>query len=270
MRKLIQKKRPRIVRRRVKRSNKGVSLAVKKYVKTSIHKNVENKIVNINSGDNFGNVNNTPALSAYPMMPYSGYWTISQSVGQNGRIGNEITMRKVTLNYVLRPQIYNATSNPYVAPFHVDLFLGYIKRSPALIPSTGDIGLLFQNGNSAIAPAGNLNDLISDVNKDYWVIKKRWRHKIGCSNNQGTGSTAPASAQFQYFANNDFQLNVVKKMDITKLLPTKKIRFNDSDATSQKNLFFFYQAVYADGSTSTSAIEMAHIDFWIKFEYEDA
>lgn len=258
------------VKKYTKAKPKTVSQAVKKYVKRTIHSNIENKVANINSGDNFGNISNNPILGSYPMLPLTGYWTVSQGVTSNTRNGNQLKVRKVMLNYVLRPMIYQATTNPYACPCEIDLFLGYVKRSPASLPTSTDIGNLFQNGASVLAPVGALPDLISDINKDYWHIAKRWRHKIGFSNNNGTGSTTPISAQTQYFQNNDFRMNEVRKLDITRHLPTKNIKFNDADGTSQKNLFFFYQALYADGTVMTSLIEPIHIDFWIKFEYEDA
>lgn len=262
----------RVVRKRPyrKRATTKVSKNVKKYIKRAIHSQVENKVLNINSGDNFGNHLNNVLMGSYPMMPLGGFWTIPQNVTSAGRVGNVIKVRKVTLNYVLRPLIYNLTTNPNPIPCEIDLFLGYVKRRPADQIQSGDINNLFQNGSSVLAPAGNLNDLISDINKDYWVIKKRWRHKIGLSNYSGSGSTTPGTTQFQFYSNNDFKLNAVRKMDITRHLPVKTITFNDSDGTSQKNLFFFYQAIAADGQTMPASQETMKIDFWVKFEYEDA
>jgi len=170
------------------------------------------------------------------------------------------------LNYVLRPLPYDVSFNPFVAPIEVDLFLGYVKALPTFPPAASDVAVLFQAGATSAAPIGQLRDLISVVNTDYWTIKKRWRHKIGYANNQGTGGLV----QQQYNSNNDFKLNVVKRMDITKMLPSL-VQFNDGATTpTTRNLYFFQQAVQANGTISGATTLTCGIDFWIDFHYEDA
>lgn len=247
----------------------GVSLAVKSYVKKQIHVNIENKIANFNPATvPFGNYLESTNLHMRPLLPYPGYNVISQGIGEGARIGNEIKLRKVTLNYVLRPLPYSATSpgNPFPGPSEVEMFLGFLKQAPGILPGTVDIGYLYQGGNVSYAPSGGLVDLIADVNKDYWTIKKRWRHKMGYSQYTGTGS----SPAVQYNSNNDFKLNVVKKMDITRLCP-KTLKFNDADNLMQgQNLFMFFQSVSAGGSITTSAIQSCNLDYWVSITYEDA
>jgi len=222
--------------------------------------------MNVNAGASFGNVLESPDLSAYPMLPYTGYGTIPQGITQGARLGNEVRVKKLMLNYVLRPTPYSALTNPFPEPVEVDLFLGYVNQVPGFLPVPGDFTYLFQNGSSSAAPAGTLRDLISTVNKDYWTIKKRWRHKLGYASNNGTGSIA----NLQFSNNNDFNLNVVRKMDITKLV-SKKLKFLDAANTLQgKNLFFFYQAVSANGGQSSSTTLSCNIEFWIDLQFEDA
>jgi len=122
-----------------------------------------------------------------------------------------------------------------------------------------------------VSPTGDLNDINSDINTDYWCIKKRWRHKIGFSstaNSVTSGQVVPQ--QYFQFQNNDFHLNAVRKLDITKHIPLKKVKFNDGDGTSYKNLFLFYYCLAADGIIMTAVEEPIHVDFQIKFVYEDA
>jgi len=253
-------------RKRRPRRKPNVSLTVKKYVKKAIHANVENKCVQINFGNSFGNVNESPDFNAYPMCPLSSYWSISQGVTQGTRIGNQIKIRKVMLNYILRPLPYNATTNPQPNPCEVQMMLGYVKQTPSQIPTGSDVSVLFQSGASTSAPVGTLRDIISIVNTDVWVIKKRWTHKVGYAAFEGTG--ANAGNQFQ--ANNDFKLNHVKRLDITKHIP-KTLNFNDNSITStNRNLFLMYYAVAADGGTYGSNGLVANIEFWIDFHYEDA
>jgi len=245
---------------------RSVSAGVKKYVKSQISKNIENKCININAGSSFGNITESTDMNVYPMLPYTGYGTIPQGITQGTRIGNAVKVKKLTLSYVLRPTPYSATSNAFPQPVEVDMFLGYVNQVPGFLPVPGDFTYLFQQGATSIAPVGNLRDIIATVNTDYWTIKKRWRHKIGYASSEGTGAY-PAD---QYFANNDFKLNAVRKLDITKLVQ-KQLKFLDSANTLQgKNLFFFYQAVAATGGSFSSTTLPVNIEFWVDLQYEDA
>lgn len=248
------------------RRKSSVSVGVKKYVNRIVHSQIENKSTQINAGFNFGNILESPELNAYPMCPHVGFWTINQGVLSNNRIGNQIKVRKIHLNYVLRPAPYDVTFNAFPTPVEVQLFLGYVKDTPTITPTAFDFLQIVQSGASAANFTGSLRDIVAVMNKDYWVIKKRWTHKIGYA--AATGSGSNASAQFN--SNNDFKLNVVRRMDITKFAP-KLCQFNDSTTTpTSKNLYFFQQAVWANGSTSGATTLTTSIDFWIDFEYEDA
>ena len=259
--------RRRVARRAPRRMvTKPVSYAVKKYVKRALHTQVENKCVQINSGATFGNVLQDPEMNAFPMAPLSGFWSIAQGVGQGQRIGNQIRTRKAYLNYVLRPVRYDSVYNPFPQPSEVQLMLGYVKNTPAFAPAAPDIQLLFQNGGSTSAPVGSLRDIISVINTDYWVIKKRWTHKIGYAVASGTG-TSPNN---QSFSNNDFKLNVVKRIDITSYLP-KLFQFNDNSISpTTKNLFLMFQAVSSDGGIYSAAVTPTNIEFWVDYHFEDA
>lgn len=244
-----------------------ISLAVKKYVKRTVHAQIENKCIQINPGQfGFGNVLESPDFNAYPMAPLSTFWTVSPGVGQGARVGNVIKVRKVMLNYILRPAPYDATTNLNPQPSEVRLILGYVKNAPASLPITTDIQQLFNVGSSSTSPVGTLKDLISVYNTDYWNIKKSWTHKLGFANNQGTGG----SPGVNYHANNDFKYNAMKRLDITKFMP-KTCVFNDAAGTTNtKNLFFMMYAVAAGGGTYTATTLPVFIDYWIDFAYEDA
>ena len=248
-----------------KRSS-AVSSAVKSFVTKQLHGAIEDKCVQINYGSSFGNVLESPDFNAFPMCPLTGYWTIGQGVGQGNRVGNVIKTRRVYLNYIIHPTVYDALTNPNPQPIEVQLMLGYVKNTPCFAPIAGDIGQLFQQGSNVLAPIGNLRDIISVINTDYWTMKKRWTHKVGFASSTGTGSQAPQ----QYFANNDFKMNIVKRMDITKLIPKTHV-FNDANSTTNtKNLFLMYYAVSAMGPLYNSTQLPANIEFWVDFHYEDA
>lgn len=239
---------------------------VKQYVDKKLDADIEDKCVQVNGGVSFGNVVESPDFNAFPMAPLLAYWGISQGVGQGNRIGNMVKTKKVYLNYIIRPNLYDLATNPAPVPCEVQLLLGYVKNTPNTLPVAADISNLFQNGSSVSAPIGTLRDIISIINKDYWVIKKRWVHKVGFAENVGTGGQPSA----QYYANNDFKLNCVKSLDITKHLPAT-LRFNDSASQNlTKNLFFMYYAVAANGAAFGSTILPINMEFWVDYHFEDA
>jgi hypothetical protein len=125
---------------------------------------------------------------------------------------------------------------------------------------------LFDNGSSSFGPIGDLGDLCADINKEAWDIKKKWTHKVGTAIFTGPGNLQ----NYGFFANNDFKLNVVRKIDITKYCP-KTIKFNDAAGSTQgANLFFFYQAIPTTGGIFQQNETPANIDYWVSYTYEDA
>lgn len=255
-----------------KRSNyrkkpKKVSKSVKKYVKKEIHRNIENKVVSINQSLTFGNITESPDLNLYPVLPYAGYTSIGQGVTAGTRIANRCKVMKVLLKYVLLPVPYDATINPLPVPVEVQMFLLNLKQASGVLPTNAQLAGLVQLGSTSTSLTGTLADIaINSWNKDVFNVKT-WTHKLGYASATGTG----ALAANQYNSNNDFKLNIVKRMDITKYV-AKYMRFDDSGATHLgKNIFFGFQCVNA-GSMGVmgSTVTPARITYWIDIIYEDA
>lgn len=249
-----------------RKSSKTVSTSVKRYVKKQIHKNIENKMINTQVGKNVGSYLSNNDLQVQPVCPFTSLFTLSQGVLSNNRIGNQVRTTRVTLNYVLRPRGYSANNNTLPQPSIVQLFLGRYRQASGALPTSFEIGTLFQSGNSSFGPTSTLDDLCVDINKDAWDIKKVWQHKIGNAFGTGTGSQPDR----QFYSNNDYKLNVVKRMDITKYCP-KLMRFNDSTVSVQgPNLFFFYHAIATDGGVFPAGQYPVYIHYWLTYEFEDA
>jgi len=243
-----------------------VSAGVKKYVKRAIDLEVEDKSVQINQQISFGSISESPDMNAFPMCPKDNYWVLGLGSGAGSRLGNRVKIKSVHLNYVLRPNPYGEF-NLAPVPCNVLLYLGYVKNAPSYVPVSADFSQFFQGGNSVYAPSGTLKDSIAVINKDYWVIKKRWMEKIGYAFNDGTGAI-PGN---QYFANNDYKMNAVRKIDITKYCQ-KTCVFNDSvnNGQTNRNLFFMYEAVSSTGFNTGATTLTCNIDYWIDFTYQDA
>lgn len=250
-----------------KRSNKKrVSKSVKKYVKKEINRNIEDKVVSINQTLAFGNISESPDLNLYPVLPYSGYTSISQGVTAGARLGNRCKVMKVILKYVLFSKGYDVTTNPIPTCCEVQMFLLNLKQATGVLPTSTQLAGLVQLGASSTALTGSLADIATNSwNKDVFNVKA-WTHKVGFSQATGTGG----SATQQYFANNDFKLNVVRKMDITKMVASQ-MRFDDNGSTHLgKNVFFGFQAVSSLGGIFSPTVLPMQIQYWIDIIYQDA
>ena len=249
------------------KKSSAVSSAVKGYVKKAIAADLENKQVAATTITSFGSILQETSMNSRPILPYTGYGPlILQGVGQGGRVGNSCKIKSVFLNYVLYPLPYDVVTNPNPTPFHVQMFLGNVRQYKGILPQSTDVNLMFQLGSSTVAPQGTLIDLCSQINTDDWDIKKKWDHKLGYATSGGTGT----SAIYQSYANNDFKLNVVRKMNITKHC-NSLMKFNDAASTiSGSNLFLFFQAISCNGGAYGATVQVARIQYQIIINYEDA
>lgn len=242
-----------------------VSASVKRYVNKTIHKNIENKTEQTLSLNNaISTYAYNTSLFVVSCIPYS---VINLGYGSGDRIGNTIRTRKVMFNFVLRPEPYSngIPANGVPNPQEVLIFFGKVKNAKPQAPISTDFAKLWQAGDSSHAPYSTTLDLIQDVNKDWFQVFKVLRYKVGYSIATGTGNNASS----QYYANNDFKLNVCKRLNITKYCP-KVIKFND--ATSQPTndgLWMWAMAVNADGTTNLNQVSVK-MDYTLNFEYEDA
>lgn len=264
MKKPFFKKRPykkRVVRK--PRYARPVSTAVKQYVNKAIHKNIEDKTAVY--------VTNIMNVNAYTFNTLMGVVTcipsinISQGTGQSNRIGNTIRTRSLNVKFCFYPNPYNATDNAVPKPQEVLLFFGKLKGQKDRVPITSDFQKLWQNGSSSTQPYSDLRDLTQMVNTDYWIVYKIMRFKIGTAAYGGTGSQAGA----QFFENNDFKLNAVRTVNLTKFCP-KVLKFNDTTLSpSNDNLYMWHTCVNADGSAASSTYPMT-MSYSFNYIYEDA
>lgn len=261
------KRRVRRARPYKKRAMK-VSQAVKQYVQRTIARKAETKSFYVSTVTNFGSTlaGTGPELNFKPILWYPLYHSLAQGVLDGQRVGNKVTIKAVYLKYVLNMLQYDAATNPNPLPVHVQLFLGRLKSDKSSIPVSADVAQLFNAGSATFGPAGNLTDLNATVNKDYWDMKKVWSHKLGCAEYAGTGSVANQ----QFFSNNDFKLNVVKRLNITRMLQKVAVWNDATNFVQNGNLFFGYQSLAANAGTTGAAVINTRIQYSIEIEYEDS
>jgi hypothetical protein len=65
----------------------------------------------------------------------------------------------------------------------------------------------------------NLNDILSPINLDMFTVYYDRTCKLGYSGSYSPSIQANNSSNYQYYLNNDYKLNEMKKINITKYLP---------------------------------------------------
>jgi len=248
-----------------------VSKSIKKYVNATIHKNIENKIQNFNEDFSFSSVNSDPTMSVAPITPQSSQPSgirISQGVGAGDRTGNSIRTRKVIFRYSITPQPYDENFVPYPQPVWVRMYFGYIRGCRDVAPTAGQLSNFFQAGNVSEPFAGNLTDMVRPYNKDLFHVCCMRTHKIGnafITKNR----TTPSAVDEQNYSNNDFKLNALGSVDLTKYIP-KTMKFNDANDNPDTGLYVWFNSVYASGNFTTDNIAQTRCFYSIDYEYEDA
>lgn len=256
-----------LAHRAIKRAVGRVPYAVKKYVKSTIHRQIENKSYQVGWSQDLGGYATSNLLYAYPLTPFTGGMNITQGVTQATRIGNQIKMRKLKFNFVLSARTYNVSNNPSPQPCEIEMLFCSLKPAIGELPTPTDVANLYQLNASSIAPSGFIYDLTQKINTDLFQVYKRLRFKVGYSTAGGTGVNANA----QSFANNDFKLNIIRSLDLTKYAP-KTITYNDNASSPTSRLLFVLINVLptVGGSSFAASVYPVRIDSTIMCDYEDA
>lgn len=246
------------------KSKSIVSAPVKSYVDKMLKTNVENKSVQFNGGFTLANYGDDTQMRGFALSPGTSI-AITQGTGAGNRVGNRIKIIKGVLNYWIVPAPYSGLLNPAPKPLMVRVWIGYSKTNPTIIPPAADTAVFFQNGSSTSPPNNFIADILRAPNKDKYVIFSDKRHKLGNADITGTGFTAGN----QYFSNNDFKYNILRKVDITKYL-IQNIKFDDTTAIpTTRGLFCWLQIVYADNTVTTGQIP-GNFNYFVDLTFEDA
>ena len=213
------------------RNKKKVSFAVKKYVKNTIHRNIENKMITSYATNQ--SINGPYyALSLAPL--------ISQNTGESGRIGNKVTLLSARLNFIINLVPYNLTTNPAPSPimFRWALITQLNNNSNVLTLTN-----FFSVNNSSIGIQGNHLDLLLNINNDDYKVHKQGTFRLGASSNSTNFPAANASFEASKFS-------CEKRLYFNKYLH-KKLIYDDTVVTpTNTNLWFIVFPVYANGSTN--------------------
>jgi len=262
-------------KKRVYKKRAPVSSAVKQYVSRSIKVASENKIVNWNY---FGDLYNFNASASqwytynfHQISPNSTNLAIAQSVAQNGRVGNQVKTVRGMLKFIISPLPYSAVSNATLYPSNIRIVIFSSKPHPVQLPPfTNFQNHLFQNGSTSQGPVSNsLLDQLSDINKDMFTVYYDKSVKLGYAGING-GAGSGGSAGTQYFVNNDFKLNIMRKINVTKYLQ-RLYTYNDNtnNPTSGRSLYIMFLQNNADGTAQVGSQIQNKISMSMDYNFEE-
>lgn len=184
-------------------------------------------------------------------------------MGTSNRVGNKIRVKSAMLKLILYPTAYDVSTNPFPRPYDVRLIIAHSKSTPTALVISSDF---FEINNSTAAPSDDLSDMVLNINKNVYVVSYDKRIKVAHASYEGSGSDV--ANQFQ--TNNDYKLNVIRNIDITKMLP-KNIEWNDAETTPvsfMPNLIM----LQAPASGTPSPVDKVALKYYceITIRYTDA
>lgn len=208
-------------------------------------------------------------VSAAEATPYGTYTGPLRGNADGQRIGNRVTVVKSWLNLIFFPETYDNLINPSPRPMHCRLWFFRLKRNGNLIPSTAAVcgaGNIFVDGTATTGFVGNLSDNTQRLNPDLYTYLGHRDFKLGFASYNGTGSnTQPLD---QYYSNNDYALNQIIRIDVTKYC-AKNFAWDDSDLPVHKYTYCLMQWMNADGTTAGADHRQMRVQYTIGFSYKD-
>lgn len=228
---------------------KVVPSAVKKYVKSTLHKNVENKYHLIYAS-------NQSITSPFVQTLMA---TISLGNQHSQRIGNSVRVMSAKIDIVVNNAVYNSITNPNTGPIIYRWFImSQIKDNSNSFSGGGFFEL---NNSSTIIQYNNLDQVLA-VNKSQYRVHKQGRFTLGCT----ALSSGFPSANSQ-FDNNKF--SICKTIYFNKYI-AKKLLYDDGGTTpTNTNCWLVILPTYANGS-GVSGYTPGNITYAIHYNYEDS
>lgn len=247
---------------------KRVSFAVKKYVKSQIHRNVENKVYIQGSSLNADINRCTSGLPTYfNLLPQ-----LTQDASQSGRIGNEVRILRGALNIMFQLHPYSA-SFATAAPCYLKYWICKMaKQNPAAAPTnalpSNACDDFFEAGTTSGGFLGDERDLVRTINKDTWTVYKTGTLRLG----EQAGTTANIGGFTVNQSDSGMRVAYNLHIPLTKRMLPAKVKYNDNDSyVRNSNLWMIIQAINPNTQTGLGySLIPAEMTYQLRIEYEDA
>lgn len=193
------------------------------------------------------------------------YYILGNSIGVDGRIGDEAKIKGIYFNYNIYAEDYNATTNNLPFPIIATLFVvkpksgmrfGFDQNSI----QAGANANFFENvANNDSGLQGDLADLVRKIDRDNYQVLAMRQHKIGWA---GQLNTTNVVASFQ---NNDFKQYSSGKIKLKGF----NWKVDRADIPQGQNIYAFLHCVRADGALMTTNQIVATLNYNIACYYID-
>lgn len=253
-------------KRKVRKSSKKgirkmrVSKAVKKYVKSTISKQLENKysILNLTNQGITTCVAATP--TAISLLP-----SLASASNRYSRVGNSIHLKRGYISGRINLLIYNSVTNPNGCPIAVKMWLLSSAQYNEIGAFSGTIAAtaFFKGANAPQGMSGSVLDLTQPVEDENFRVYAQKTIILGTS---AATNNFPSTSVDAYTTNSysaPFYFNWSKHV--------KLLKYNDTTSASiptNRNLWLVFQAVSLDGRSVTTSPAEFHCT--IVNEFEDA
>lgn len=216
----------------MKRSKKTLTQKVNALVRASETKQSVYGSTVVMSGADTANF----AAQIIPLYPTNGYLLINRGTASNQRVGNRVKVKNAYLrtmfyiNNPLAPSTFEGIQ-PYMIKFMIFKFKSGID--PALITTvaTRMKDSFFESDAGLDAGiSGGPTDMLYPVNEENFSVLYSRTLKIGYSTNvwgPNTGAGQQANQAYYNFANNDYPMNVVHRVNVTNMIQ-KNLIFQDN------------------------------------------
>lgn len=268
-RRTLRRKTTRRYKKATRRKSGRKNGPMKRMIKKIIARDVENKTVQQTVSTKTLSVPadaaGFDAFNVISLGPDAVSLAITQGSGQGNRVGNTIKTKMLKIKGSVFPLPYNVGTNAIMRPMNVRMWVFYDRQNPTSFPAPAVGANFFQNGSSSVAPSGEQIDMWRPVNTDRYRVLEQRTFKLGYANYAGT-VPGPDS---QFFANNDYKLNVQWSFNLTKHYP-KIVKFNDNlTVPTTRHLYLLTEVVPLSGSfvSTTIPVGMQYIQ---DYTFEDA
>jgi len=230
-----------------------------KTIKRVIHQQAENKVLTSYAANQALNYAGSVTLPSYIQL------TPSPLTGTSvqARIGNQIRVVKGIVSGYVNVLPYSATANYQPSPIYIKMWLCKRKafnQGASGTPTITDFNNFFQVGSTSLGFQSNMLDMTFRTNQDYWTVyssKTIQLQNCGYFAQQSNAIMASNAA-----VSHPFSFSFAKHLGMC--------RFNDNTTFPEnKELFLVFQPVYADGSSSLTALSLAEIHYTVEWQYED-
>lgn len=247
---------------------------IQRIVKRVMSHQIEKKCQNSSGTISCGTLQSTSPnlvgnyLVISPCQSTSGY-TITAGPGENQRIGNSINIKKLTHNFSIYCQQYNATSNTTPRPVYVRLYYFKSKWAPNSDVATGNLcgvnANFFSGQSTDLGFTGALLDLTRKIQSENYTYLTSRTYKLGPAL-PAIGNTTTTN---HIYSNNDFKLSVIGSVNLAQHYKSKYI-FNDSNQVMTPWCFCIVQVMDAEGSVLSTSQSLVQMQYNIECEYTDA